>query len=271
VAAQRTRTLLGRRLSSVEHGHDHRLTLRFAGGGAIRTLSGEALSDWYVDDERRALRVDALVLCDATACPEREVGLLDERGVLRLERGGIVAGGGEVIDAVISGLAGLPLTAADGRDLLFGAILRTDQDGERYAERLVLAGQAATVVEPPGEGAPWVRDAGAEYRNAELHAALAPLMGRLVVAADRDDAGGLAIRFAEGGRIALGGSVETDHLWSAVDNDAGVGIAALADGRLLSHDASMNGQVPPETGVWGSLGLLRPLGASAPPAYGAKS
>jgi hypothetical protein len=52
-AAARITTLVGRRLSSIEHGRRHRLTLRFAGGGAIRTVPPDQWPmDWYVDDER---------------------------------------------------------------------------------------------------------------------------------------------------------------------------------------------------------------------------
>jgi hypothetical protein len=71
--------------------------------------------------------------------------------------------------------------------------------------------------------------------------------------------GGLDVGSADRGRIAPDGSA-TDalHVWTVVDGGTGQAIAALLDGSLAPHDAYMNGALAPETGVRGTLGLLRP-------------
>jgi hypothetical protein len=271
-AVERIATLTGRTLSSIEHGPANRLTLRFAGGGGIRLLPRRRELDWCLDHERWDVRLDAESTYDRAPRPEREYALWGADGRLGVERSaagrvrpdaGVAAwdGRGRVprVTDVLGSLASLPLTGTFCGELLFGDVLRTGDDGEPYAEVGLEAHTAGIAVVPPGSGAAVeLREPGAGYVYADLHAAVAPMLGLRPVLVELGEDGALDVVFEGGARIALLPSEDRTVVWEAADGGTRRTVEARHDGSLTARGWHLDKPMP-DVGLWGVLGVLRPV------------
>jgi hypothetical protein len=281
-AIEATGTLVGQTVSSVEHGRHHRLTLRFAGGGAVRLRRHAQNPDWRLDFEPWTVQLLALAAAELAPWPRRDVLLLDDDGLLAVEDTPVVrVRAGEVIPRptgtprvadVLAALPALPLSGTVGVSLEFGKHLGVDDEGNPFAEASLVLGNAGLIMVSPGGEPVVLREPWAGVDFAELRAAVSPLIGRRPVAIDLAEDGWLTLAFEGGTRLKLEPTTlgDADAQWSVFDGASCRSLQARFDGSLVASSEWERGGLEPPVAVWGWLGVVRapayrPRPAPAPP------
>jgi hypothetical protein len=261
-AVEAVRTLVGRTASSVEHGARNRLTVRFAGGGAVVLQPAIREVDWWLRHAASGAILDAYPTADRAPWPERDLVLRAPDGIAAVHTGAAGRAAASVAAAIRSDdqhlpgvpgllelLASLPLTGYAGASLEFGR-LEPDDEGDDCGELSLTLAHCGMTLTEPAAAEPWeVLEPWTRLDEEAFAAAMEPLLGQRAATVEHHEDGHLELAFEHGARLAMVPTAEEFPEWSAYDGATGHEVEAMVDGSLVLDDGP--------GGTWGTLGVLR--------------